>query len=326
MKMADPRTFRATTEAWLGQLLLPMCFIIMLTITAINAAGLSPVTGGLGLGMLAVIVSLEYLVPMVRNWLYLDSISIEGSLNGHYFHVYWTEVLAAWLYENHRKRFLCLGTRDGTLIIPLRFLDHADLWERVRGSVQPAALEEGAIERLPDFRDWEKARGTVNETKSEETIPCQVTDHWLLQVIGWSGVAFFSFGVIEALRAASLVQAIFYLALIAACGVILLGWGVTEIGPEQIRRFTVFGRWVIPWDEVLWIEMDLFDTVIVLVGSNRRLVIPGPGIWNFSGKREMMNMLMAQVKQRGIPLRRTLLAFLKVSRNTRAKRQREDQS
>ncbi len=322
MKRADPRTFRATMEAWLGQLLLPLCFFILLTITAIHTAGLSPVTGGIDLGILGVVVTLDYLIPMVRNWLYLDTVSIEGSLNGRYFQVYWNEVLATWLYEAHRKRFLCLGTREGTLVIPLRFFDHSALWDWVRGAVPPASLEENAIERLPDFRDWEEARGTALEDPS----PRQITDTWLVQVIGWSGVAFFFFGVVEAWQAGHWGQAALYLSLIAASGAILLGWGVTEIGPEQIQRFTVFGRWAMLWSEVRWIEVDLFDMVIVLVGDHRRLVIPGPGAWNHAGKREMMRMLLAQLERRHIPLHRTPLAVFRVSRNTRAKKQREDQS
>jgi hypothetical protein len=294
----------------------------MLTITAINTAGLSPVAGGIGLGVLAVVFTLEYLVPMVRNWLYLDSYSFEGRLDGRYFHVYWYEVLAAWMYEKQRRRFLCLGTREGTLIIPLRFLDYGAVWNWVRGAVPSAALEENAIERLPDFRDWAEAR----ESALEDPTPRQVTDHWLLQVFGWSAVAFFAFHAIEALQTGSMGQATLYFCLIAVSGVMLFSWGVTEIGPEQIRRFTIFGRWAMPWDEVRWIEIDLFDAVVVLVGDNRRLVISGPGMWNIAGKREMMRMLLSQVESRHIPLRRTPLAFFRVSRNTRAKKQREDQS
>lgn len=322
MKVADPRTFRATTEAWLGKLLLPLCFFILLTITAMSAAGLSPVAGGTGLILLAVFVTFDYLVPMARNWLCLDGISIEGSLDGRYFHVYWHEVLATWLYVDRRKRFLCLGTRDGTLIIPLRFFDYAAIWNMVRSVVSPAALEECAIERLPDFHNWEQARG---QTQNDPD-PRRATDTWLMQVIGWSGVAFFTFGSIEAWGAGSLAQMVFYMIMVAISLVLLLSWGVTEIGPEQISRFTVFGRWAMPWSEVRWIEVDLIDTVIVLVGDNRRLVIPGPGIWNGSGKREMMRMLIMQMEQRGLPMRRTPLAFFRFSRNTRAKKQREDQS
>ncbi|RPJ43302.1 MAG: hypothetical protein EHM21_11725 [Chloroflexi bacterium] len=322
MKLVDPRTYRATTEAWLGQLLLPVCFFIMLTITAINTAGLSPVYASVGLALLVVIVTLNYLVPMTRNWLSLDGISIEGSLDGRYFQVYWNEILAAWLYDANHKRFLCLGTREGTLIISLRFFDHASVWNQVRGSVSPAALEENAIERLPDFRGWEKARGKA----LEDPKPRQVTDHWVLQVIGWSGVTFFAYGAIDAWQAGSLLLAVVYICILMAFGVMLLSWGVTEIGPEQISRLSVFGRWVMAWDEVRWIEIDLLDTVIVLVGDKRRLVIPGPGIWNVSGKRELMRVLLAQVEQRCLPLRRTPMAMFRISRNTRAKKQREDQS
>ena len=96
--------------------------------------------------------------------------------------------------------------------------------------------------------------------------------------------------------------------------------------PEQVQRATMLGRWSITWDEVRWIEIDWFESVIVLVGENRQLVLPGPGIWSAAGKKETMAMLLTQAGQRCLPLRRSPLAFLKVSHNTRAKKKREDQS
>ncbi len=322
MKLLTPRTFRATTEAWLGQLLLPLFFFVLLTITAVNAAVLSLSVGVIGLVILSLVVVVRYLVPMVRNWLFIDATAMEGCLDGCYFHVYWTEVLAAWLYERQKRRYLCLGTREGTLIIPLRFFDDCTIWQEVRGAVPPAALEENAIQRLPDFHDWEAARDTLLEDAS----PRQVADHWMLQVIGWTGVAFFLFGAIESLQARGWGQALLYFALAAASLAMLLGWGVTEIGPERVQRSTMLGRWTITWDEVRWIEIDWFESVIVLVGENRQLVLTGPGIWNAAGKKETLAMLLAQAGQRCLPLRRSPLAFLKVSHNTRAKKKREDQS
>ncbi len=244
MKLIAPRTFRATTEAWLGQLLLPLCFFVLLTITAVNAAVLSLSVGVIGLGFLTLIVIGQYLMPMVRNWLFVDAAAMEGSLDGRYFHVYWTEVLAAWLYKRQKRHYLCLGTREGTLIIPLRFFDDSAIWEQVRGAVPPAALQEDAIQRLPDFNEWEAARSTL----LENPIPRQVADHWLLQVIGWSGVAVFLFGVIDSLQAQGWMRALLYLLLAVASLAMLLVWGVTEVGPELVQRATMLGRWSIHWD------------------------------------------------------------------------------
>jgi hypothetical protein len=322
MNVAEPRTFRATTEAWLGQLLLPVCFFVLLTITAINSAGLNPTVALIGLAILFLVVVFDYVVPMLRNWITMDTTSIEGSLNGRYFHVYWTETKAAWLYENQRRRFLCLGTRDGTLVIPLRFFEENAIWDRVCESAPEEALEESALLRLPDYQDWLSTREKVLDDPG----PRQIPDHWLLQVVGWSGVSFFLFGVIEALKENNMLLAVIQLGLVSVSLAVLAGWGITEIGPQQVRRYTVFGRWSIAWDEVRWIEIDLFDTVVVLGGDNRRLVIPGPSAWSPFGKKEAMAILLAQAERRCIPLRRSLLAMFRVSRNTRKRKNSEDKS
>ncbi len=320
MKMAEPHTFRATMDAWLGQLLLPLCFFIMLTITAINFAGLSPAAGSVGLAVLTLVIAFEYLFPMIRNWLYLDANAIEGSLNGRYFQVYWTEVKATWLYEKQRRRFLCLGTREGTLVIPLRFFDETAVWEQVQDSVPPAALEQDALQRLPDYQDWVAARETILDNPT----PRQVADHWLIQIIGWSGVAFFIYGVIHAFRENNLALALVQLCLVGLNLALLVNWGITEISSECVYRFTMIGRWSISWDEVRAIEIDLFDSVIVLVGNDRRLAVPGPGVWNGYGRKEAMALLLAQAERRQIPLRRSMLALFKGSRNTRISKKSED--
>lgn len=320
MKMAEPRTFRATTEAWLGQLLLPFCFFVVLTITAINAAGMSEVAGIAGLAILCLVAGFDYLLPMVRNWITMDVTSIEGSLNGRYFHTYWTEIKAAWLYENRRRRFLCLGTRDGTLVVPLRFFEENEIWKQVQVSAPADALEDNALLRLPDYQQWMATRAKVLDDPG----PRQVPDHWLLQVIGWSGVTFFLFGVIQALQESNLVLALIQLSLVGISLLMLAGWGITEVGPQQVCRYTVFGRWAISWDEVRWIEVDQFDAVIVLGGDNRRLVIPGPGVWGAFGKKEALAILMAQAEHRCIPLRRSMLALFRVSHNTRMRRKSEE--
>lgn len=321
MQKGEPRTFRATIEAWLGQLLLPLCFFVLLTITAINAAGLNPAAGFVGLSVLFLIVTFDYLLPMIRNWLSIDARSIEGSMNGRSFQVYLTEVKAAWMYERWRRRFLCIGTREGTLVIPMRFLDVDAVWDRVRSAVPPAALEQDAKKNLPDYRDWESARTTF----MEDPTPRQVADHWLLQIIGWTGVSFFGYGVIQAIQQSDLLIALVQLAPLGVCLSFLVGWGITEVGPEQVCRYTMSGRWAIAWEDVRWIEMDLLDAVIVLCGDDRRLVIPGPLVWNYFGKKEAMALLLAQAEHRCIPLRRSVLALFKLSRNTRRRKKSEDE-
>lgn len=48
VKPVEPSTYRATKEAWLGQLLLPLAFFAVLTFTALWQTGMNPWVGGLG--------------------------------------------------------------------------------------------------------------------------------------------------------------------------------------------------------------------------------------------------------------------------------------
>lgn len=316
MRSVEPHMFRATPEAWLGQLLLPLTFFTVLTVTAVNSLGLNPWIGGIGLMVLILVASLNYVLPMLRNWVQLDNRAIEGSFNGRYFHIYWSEVLATWVYERSRRRFLCLGTRDGTLVLPLRFLDDQSVWDSVRISVSPAALSEDSIHRLPDYRAWETARSQV----LQDAEPSTVTDHWLIQVIGWSGMTFFLFGLIDALGAGMYPQVAVFGLLIVFSGLMLLSWGLTEVNNHCVERYTLFGGWRIAWDEVRWIEVDPLDMVMVLVGDHCQLVITGPGLWAGANKKAALAMLLAQSEKHRIPVRRTPRAVLKISYRTKARK------
>lgn len=316
MSPAEPRIFRATTEAWVGQFLLPLLFIGLLSVTAVRAARVSQWIGWVGFGVFALIAALDMLLPMLRNWLQLDARSIEGSLNGRYFQTYWTEVLAAWVHHRRGRRFLCLGTREGILIFPLRFFDEPAIWQHVSTLVSPEALAEDAIKRLPDFKEWEEGRERLleNETKSV------VIDHWLIQVLGWGGLTFFIFCAVRTISVGQLQDALLYLTLAAVSGYFLLNWGITELGVETVERHTVLGAARIAWSEVRSIELDPLEMVIVLTGENSQLVIPGPWLWAGVDKKIVLSLILAQSEKHHIPLRRTPWAIFKFSRNTRVRR------
>ena len=79
----------------MGQLVLPLVFFSLLTVTLVRAAGVYLQLGTLGVGAVVIVLALDGLLPMLRNWIELDTHKVEGSLNGHYFHLLWHEVLAA---------------------------------------------------------------------------------------------------------------------------------------------------------------------------------------------------------------------------------------
>ncbi len=316
MALAEPRIYRATLEAWVGKLALPLAFFVVLTFTAVEQAGLEPWIGGLGLLLVLWLFGVQYLAPMLRNWLQVDERRLEGSLNGRRFSFYWTEVLAAWIFERRQQRFLCIGTRSGTLVLPLRFLNAAAIWRQVQGSVPPEALDEKAIQKLPEYNEWQSA----HREQLESERPATVTDHWLIQAGGWAALTFFLLSFTEELSQGKAAWAVIFGLLIVASGLILLSWGITEFGPQHVERNSLFKGGHIDWDEVRWIEVDPFDMVLVLVGEQRTLVLPGPGLWIDRNRGAALAMLLAQTEKRRIPLRRTLGALVRLTRSPRVKK------
>lgn len=329
MESVEPRTHRATLEAWLGQLLLPAAFLVVVTLTLTRLSGLHPLVGGLALLGLAAFTAVDCLLPMLRDWLLVDGRGIEGAVGGGYIHLYWTEVIAAWMHQRRRRAFLCLGTRERTVVIPMRFFDAAAIWKSVRQSVAPSALTEDALTRLPDFQDWRGTQGPSTPILTGlEEIPAPrsaaasgaelaVADHWIIQVAAWAGLTCFILAAADALASGLPARAAGFAAPALASAALLANWGMTEFTASAVVRFTLLGAWRIRWDSVRRVEVGLFGAVLVLVGEDSQLVIPGAKLWTGAGKHGARAMLMAQVKLRGIPLQRSPWATFKVSRGAR---------
>lgn len=318
----SPRTYRATMEAWVGQFLLPVMFLSLAAVTAVTYGGLNPWWAGGALAVTWTAAVFQFLVPMFRNYLHLDARSIEGSLNGSYFMVYWTEVLAAWLVDRRGSTLLCIGTRTGTLVIPLRFFDSQAVWQRVRANVPPSALEPCAIQRLPDYQELARAGETAARSALEEnadpTADVQpVTDHWLLQACGWPGLMLCLYFALSEIRAANYLAAAIYLILSGGTAAVLLNWGITEFSTRGVLRRGLLRNWEIRWDEMRSIELDPNGLVIAFTGENCQVVIPGPVLWNRSGKKAAQAVLLAQAERRRIPIRRSVTAVFKSSHKSR---------
>ncbi len=319
MKAAEPQTFRATTEAWIGQLLLPLFFFVGLVYTAANQGILSPWIGVLLVALINILFAFEYLRPMLRNWLKTDERSIEGSLNGRYFQVYWREILAVRMLPGRRPRTLLIGRRGGTLAIPLRFLDDQTIWEVVQAAVPPAALAEDAIRSLPDRRLWEAAgpsRSAAREGAAVKT-PGIVPDHWLVQVIGWCGVTVCLYRAARAWANGDLLVVLVLAVLVGGCFLLLMNWGVTEAGPARLTRYTLFGGRSMLWDDICQIEVDPTTSVLVLSDACQQIVIPGPGPLGRGMRRALLRTILSEAETRGVPVRRTVWALFRVSHRMR---------
>ena len=312
-----PRIYRASKEAWIGRFVLPVAFLILFLITAMNMLELNPVLGGLGLLLVLVWSAFDYLLPMLRNWIRIEEYSLEGYFNGQRFTLTWKEVLAAWMIDRNWRKFLCLGTRDGTAIIPLRFFNDQEIWKDVQSCVSGEALAADAMQRLPDFREWAATREAI---VAEGDTSYRVVDHWLVQAFGWSSIAFWIATTIQALENGQPFLIPIYLLLAIIAAGVVLNWGVTEFDNDGITRRTVMGVWSIRWDELRWMEMDMMGTTLVFIGEDRQMVIYGPSLWIGPDRRNVLSLLHAQAEHRKVELRRSLWAFFRWSRNTRVKK------
>lgn len=327
MKTLAPVTFRAITRAWIGEAALPILFFGLLAYTLVARFGFDPLLAWLGVAALSAILVNGVLLPFLRTIITFERSAVEGRLNGRSFRVYYGKILAAWRMERGRRHFLCLGTSEGTLFFPLSFLDDQAVWNEIRLRAPAAALEPEAIERLPDYQRW--AREQKNQPGSENPGQTFVgfsdanlsvaADHWTLQIIGW--VCFLSClvaGISAWLDERTAALLIFAL-LGGVCLYGLTRWGVTLITPDTVRRHTFLESRSIEWDDVRWVETDPLGLALVLRGETSQLVISGPALWSAMGRRYARNMFYHQLRERGIPIRRTLLALLRFSRQ-RARR------
>jgi hypothetical protein len=202
------------------------------------------------------------------------------------------------------------------VVIPLRFLPVDQIWAEIRKRVPPEALEPDAIQRLPDYRDWTATRDALIR---QDFAPRQVVDHWLIQMIGWAGLAFWISASMEAWERGEW-AILFSLLLPGLLSVSFISnWGLTEIDALGIRRRTIFGTWQIQWEELRWLEMDLTGTTLVLGGENCQMVISGPILWAGTDRADVLAMIKAQSEYRKLPLRRSFWAIFKYSQRTRVK-------
>lgn len=315
------RTYRATAEAWFGRFLLPFAFGSLLVITAVNTGGFSPLLATLLLMALSLGGVFGFVLPMLRDFLRLDERGLEGSFGGRNFRIYWTEVLAAWVVERNRKRFLCLGMREGTAIIPLHYFDAEAVWGAVRAQVPPESLDVSAVKRLPDYQQWVTARENL---VADDARPRRTVDHWVVQIFGWGGMTMGVLASVEAYTTGQYARIVVYALVAVVMLTRLLDWGITEFNADGVRRRTLLGTKVIRWDDVRWMEMDPLETTLVLGGYDRKgkarqLVVSGPVLWLGAGKDDVLNLLLAQSQHRQIEMRRTPSAMFKFSKNVKAK-------
>jgi len=306
MKTLAPVEFRATTRAWIGELALPLVFMSLLALTAVRS-GLDPLLAAVCLGASISFSLASTMAPMVRTVVLFYRTTLEGMVIGRPFRMFYGEILAAWQMQRRRRSFLCLGTRKGTLFIPLLYLDDSAVWNEVLLRVDPQALRPEAIESLPDYQDWARARQAT--LVRDSVAPRGVTDHWSLQLLGWGGLSLSVYTVIVSWSTLGLNDLLVYGLICLISLAILLRWGVTYVSIEAVRRVTLISSQHMSWNDVRQVETDPFGLAFVLRSERCKMVIPGPVLWAPAGRLTVLRLFHAQLKAREIPIERTLKAM-----------------
>lgn len=308
--------FRATIESWLGRFVLPFIFMGLALVTVVNLAELSSFVTGIGLLLLLLWGLFQFAFPMLLNWIRLDHFELSAHINGRRYQVSWSEVIAAWIVNRGPYAVLFLGTNQGTETISLRFFNPQAIWSQILTHASPASVEPHAYKRLPDYRQWTKLR----EQLISSVLPAhRVIDHWVIQLIGWSGLALLCTQSIHALVSAQPEKLWFFAPGFLITIFMLINWGITEFDSDGIKRRTIAGAWMIRWDEIEAIELGPLDICMVLEGANKRLSTSGPSLWIRPGRDDLVTLLQAQAEHRNLPMKRSLLAMFKFSRNSQVR-------
>ena len=141
--------------------------------------------------------------------------------------------------------------------------------------------------------------------------------HTPYRVLGWMLITFCVFCAIGSWRAGARGVALGFL-LVSLVGVfIVFSSGSMHVDSDSIKYYLPLASYQIRWNEVRFIEIDAQGGNMVFVGENKRLAVNGPMSWSGKDKRQMRDLIMAQIEKYEIQVRLTSKAMFRLSKNTR---------
>lgn len=310
----EARVYRPTLDSWFGRVILPILFLVVLAITALNLYSLSPALMWLVLAVLPTIglVGAAYAAPIVAGRIVIDDQGISANVDGMKLRLKWKEVRAAQVIVQDHEPYLMLGVGSGLYVVPLRHFQLSAVWASVRQAAPEEAVEPEALEAYE--------RKDANEGISPDLWMVgnlRVVDHRGLSVAAGLGVAgfllLFATVLVNGQPGAPvyLVFSILYL-------LVLTGIGTTDLDPQGLTRRTILGTHRILWDELSEVETGPFSLRIVLVGMRgQRMVLFGPPMWTGPDAVRAVHFFALQISTRRLRRRRSITALVKMSRNTR---------
>jgi hypothetical protein len=312
--LAEEFVLRPRLDTWLGRVVLPTAFLVLLGLTALNLGGWNNALMWLILTLIPTIglVGGAYAMPVLLGRVVVNRHGIGFHVDGMRLRLDWRDVRAAQITKQDGDPYLVLGVASGLYVLPIHLFDVNAVWKGIVAhapaeSVRPEALE-----------PYERRDGNEGISPSIWLVGVlRVMDHRGLVMAGALGMAGFLLLFIIALLT-SQPGGPLYLAFSVLYLLVLTGVGVTEFDLKGVTRRTLFGVTRISWDELSAIEMGPFGLRIVLVGlRGRRLVLFGPPMWTGPDAARAVHFLALQISTRRLIRRRSMAVLIKISRNTR---------
>ncbi|MCM2315885.1 MAG: hypothetical protein NDJ92_12130 [Thermoanaerobaculia bacterium] len=98
---------------------------------------------------------------------------------------------------------------------------------------------------------------------------------------------------------------------------IALGAGSFDLDEREVRHQSVFGKWQMLWEEVVYVEIGVADGTLVLHGGAKRFILSPPSSWPRHVRIEAVRFVQQQVEKRNLPIQYTRSAAYKIMRGTR---------
>jgi hypothetical protein len=308
------RIFRPSIDAWIGRVILPGAFLLVLGVTALNLVVINPGLMWLILALLPTIglVGGAYAVPIIQGKIVIGPQGILANVDGLHIRLAWKEVRAAQIIVQDHEPYLMLGISSGLYVLPLHHFAITPVWEAVQQAA-PAEAVRPEAEKAYERKD-------ANEGISPDLWMVgvlHVADHRGLAIAAGLGVVgfliLFAITLITRQPGAGV-----YLGFSVLYLLILTGIGTTELDPKGVTRRTIIGTTRILWDDLSALETGPFNLRIVLVGMRgQRLVLFGPPMWAGLDATRAVHFFALQISTRRLPRRRSITALFKISRNTR---------
>lgn len=310
----ERRIFRPVLASWLGRIILPLAFLAVLAVTAINLLAASPGLMWLALALLPSIglVAGIYAIPILLGQVEVNRAGMWANVDGMRLSLPWKDVRALRVALQDNEPYLIVGVGSGLYVAPLHHFNSQKIWEAIQAAAPKNAL-------LPDAFDYYERKDGLEGIPPDLWMvgTLRVMDsRWLsfAAAVGAAGfLLLFVIGLFEGLPGKPVYLAFGVLYLLA-----LTATGTTELDLKGVTRRTVFGVSYIAWDELSAVEVGPFSLRIVLEGMRgRRLALFGPPMWTGLDAARAAHFLALQISTRRLPRRRSFMVLFRYSRNTK---------